>query len=384
MKEQISSEDENKPEGSAARLSIRAPRPRATIALNRKAVAATLLLLASLLGFVVLHALAPVELSLQGAAPNFQPASPDETIRNLPNDYSGLRREQPKASSISRAPKLPMPSAARMVPAQSAEEKLREEQRLARLRQAAAAHSADVSFPGIQLPKGQALGGLARSGDESSSLTAGGGANPRDDDNRQDDKLGFLRTTRADDPYLSAPLRSPLSPYQLMAGTLIPGLLLTGINSDLPGQILGQISQNVYNTVNGDHLLLPQGTKIIGEYDSRIAYGQERVLIVWTRVIFPNGKSISLEGMPGMDLSGYAGLFERVNHHYLRLLTGVVFGSILGAGAEAAQGSRGQDPTFGQLAAAGMAQNLNQAGQQITRKNLSLVTKDMSLEPYEL
>jgi type IV secretion system protein VirB10 len=132
------------------------------------------------------------------------------------------------------------------------------------------------------------------------------------------------------------------------------------------------VSQNVYDTVTGKYLLLPQGTKAIGTYDSRISYGQSRVLVVWTRLLRPDGSSIALEGMPGTDLSGYAGLTGRVNNHYMRLLGGVVLGSIIGAGAQVAAGANAQNPSFSQLAVQGVGQNINQAGQQITRKNLNI------------
>lgn len=164
--------------------------------------------------------------------------------------------------------------------------------------------------------------------------------------------------------------------------------------------MVGQIRENIYDTVSGRYLLIPQGTRIIGEYDSKISYGQERALIVWTRLIFPNGDSINLEGMPGVDLRGYAGLTGKVNNHYVRLLTGVVLGSVLGAASQIAVGPAGvQNPNFEQLAVAGAAQNINDAGQQITRKNLNMqptieihpgqkfnvfVTKDLILRPYRI
>ena len=175
--------------------------------------------------------------------------------------------------------------------------------------------------------------------------------------------------------------------------------MITGINSDPPGQILGQVSQRVFDTATGGTVLIPQGTKVLGTFDSRVVYGQERVLVVWTRLMFPNGRSTSLEGMPGVDMSGYAGLSDEVNNHYLKLLTGVVLGSVLGAGAQTAEGGTSTvDPSFGQLAAQGLAKNINEAGRQITRKNLAIqptleitpgfrfnifVTKDIVLEPYE-
>lgn len=221
-----------------------------------------------------------------------------------------------------------------------------------------------------------------------------------DDQNMQDEKREFLGEKRKDDPYVTTTLLKPISPFEIKAGTIFPSTLLTGINSDLPGQITAQVSENVYDTVTGQYLLIPQGTRIIGEYDSKVAFGQERVLIVWSRLILPNGNSISLEGMPGVDLSGYAGLKDRVNNHYWKLITGVVLGSIIGASAQVAVGGQGSPnvpPSFGQLAVSGAAQNLNQAGQRITERNLNVqptieiapgmkvnvfATKDLIMRPY--
>ena len=124
--------------------------------------------------------------------------------------------------------------------------------------------------------------------------------------------------------------------------------------------------------MTGAHLLLPQGTKAIGTYDSRVSYGQERVLVIWTRLLRPDGSTLSLEGMPGTDLSGYAGLTGSVNNHYLRLLSGVVLGSVIGASAQIAVGANSSNPSFAQLAVQGAGQNINEAGQQITRRNLNI------------
>jgi len=199
-----------------------------------------------------------------------------------------------------------------------------------------------------------------------------GATSGRDEDNRQDDKNSFADQDRSTDFDLHHGVQMPRSPYTLFAGTIVPCIMMQGINSDLPGQIGCIVSQNVYDTVTGKYLLLPQGTKAIGTYDSRISYGQSRVLIVWTRLLRPDGSSIALEGMPGTDLSGYAGLTGLVNNHYLRLLGGVVLGSIIGAGAQVAAGANAQNPSFSQLAVQGVGQNINQAGQQITRKNLEI------------
>jgi type IV secretory pathway VirB10-like protein len=234
-------------------------------------------------------------------------------------------------------------------------------------------------------------------------LSAGPGpAGPAEpeDQNLQGEKRRFTKENRNDFPYTKTTLITPISPYEVKAGTILPGVLLTGINSDLPGQILAQARESVYDTVSGRYLLIPLGSRFIGEYDSKISYGQERILVVWTRIIMPNGNSIGLENMPGIDLSGYAGVSGRVNNHYGKLITGVVLGSVIGAGAQVAVGGQGAPnvpPSFEQLFVAGAASNINQAGQRITEKNLNLqptievapgakinifVTKDMILKPY--
>lgn len=195
----------------------------------------------------------------------------------------------------------------------------------------------------------------------------------RDTDNRQDDKSEFANKKRSTDPYLQQSLVKPHNHNFVSAGSIIPGVMVSGINSDLPGTIVGQVSQNVYDTPTGRSLLIPQGTKMVGLYSSVITYGQERVQVIWTRILFPNGTSISLEGMPGVDLSGYSGLSDRVNNHYWKLLGGVVLSSIVGATAQVAQGSTSQlNPTFEQMAAQGAAQSINDVGQKITQKNLNI------------
>ncbi len=385
-------------------LPVRAKEPRGSVGLNRRAILVLTTVTSTLVGISILYAFAPNRQSEAKPASSAAPATPGELIRNLPADYSKIKRQSPILGAPLKGELGPVQVAHQQAKQLSAEEKFLEEQKLQRMKLALAARSADVTFPGVQLEKSrqtqtQSLSHASQAGlDLPPGLTQVPSTSSRDEDNRQDDKLSFLSSRREDAPYLAKTLRAPLTRYQVMGGTVIPGVLLTGINSDLPGQILGQVSQNVFDSVSGRYLLLPQGTKILGEYDSRVSYGQERVLIVWTRLILPSGKSLSLEGMPGVDLSGFAGLSEKVNNHYVKLISGVVLGSVLGAGAQMARGSNSNiDPTFGQLALEGSAQNINQAGQQITRKNLNIqptleispgqrfnifVTKDLILEPY--
>jgi type IV secretion system protein VirB10 len=174
--------------------------------------------------------------------------------------------------------------------------------------------------------------------------------------------------------------------------------MITGIDSDLPGHLVGQVRENVYDTVTGQYLLIPQGTRIIGTYDSKIAYAQERVLIVWTRLIYPNGDSIDLEGMGGVDMSGYAGLSDQVNNHYLKLLGGVLLSTMLSTSAKIAAGNNAVGQAdIGQLAAAGAGEEINKAGSSLVEKNLNVqptleirpgfkfnvfVSKDLILKPY--
>jgi type IV secretory pathway VirB10-like protein len=155
-------------------------------------------------------------------------------------------------------------------------------------------------------------------------------------------KLDFLTQdggARTPQDYSSNTRQSPLAPMELKAGTVIPGLLLVGVNSDLPGTVVGQVSENVYDTATGKFLLIPQGTRIIGVYDSRITYGQKRVAIVWNRLLYPDGSSLNIAGSPGTDMAGYSGLKGKVDNHYGQLLTAALFTSVFTAAADIASGS---------------------------------------------
>jgi type IV secretory pathway VirB10-like protein len=218
------------------------------------------------------------------------------------------------------------------------------------------------------------------------------------DQNLQGRKNEFLTQTDRSDGYLPNQVVRPRSPYEIKAGTIIPTVLITGINSDLPGTILGQVRENVYDSVSGNYLLIPQGSKVLASYDSMVAYGQERVLVCWQRLIRPDGTSLSLDCQPGVDLAGYAGFTDQVDNHWWRVITGIALGSVLAAGVVVPQGNvAGYVPTIGQGMAANAAGSVNQAGQQITTRALNiqptikirpgfsvnvLVTKDLILEPY--
>ena len=186
----------------------------------------------------------------------------------------------------------------------------------------------------------------------------------------------------------------PASPYVLQAGSVIPAALITGIRSDLPGQITAQVTQHIYDSPTGSMLLIPQGTRIIGEYSNDVGFGQRRILLVWNRLIFPNGRSIVLERQPGADTQGYAGLEDGVDYHWWDLAKAAGLSTLLSIGAEL---TMEDDERLIQAIRNGAQDTINDAGQQIVQRQLQvrptltirpgfpvrvIVTRDLVLEPY--
>ncbi|MGE5516191.1 MAG: TrbI/VirB10 family protein [Bacteroidota bacterium] len=195
------------------------------------------------------------------------------------------------------------------------------------------------------------------------------------DVNGQAAKAAFLKKQAPDSSNLLATTReAPLSPYEIRAGTVIPAVLIGGVNSDLPGQLLGQVSENVYDTATGQHLLIPQGAKLVGTYDNAVTYGQHRVLVVWTRIIFPDASALDLNGMPGADQSGYAGFNDQVDNHYLRVFGSAVLMSLFSAGVQLSQpqASNGENYSSSQVIAGALGQQLGQAGLATVQRNLGI------------
>lgn len=210
----------------------------------------------------------------------------------------------------------------------------------------------------------------------------------------QDRQAAFLnapvdRRTTASDRVMP-----PASPYVLQAGAVIPAALITGIRSDLPGQITAQVTESVYDSPTGSLLLIPQGTRIIGQYDNNVQFGQRRVLLVWNRLILPNGRSIVLERQPGADAAGYAGLEDGIDYHWWDLAKAAGLSMLLSIGAELAVDD---DDRLLSAIRNGGQDTINDAGQQIVRRQLNVaptltirpgfpvrivVTRDLILEPY--
>ena len=221
------------------------------------------------------------------------------------------------------------------------------------------------------------------------------------DINNQDAKQAFLKKGDPDDDYLENSKKKPRSPYEVKAGSYIPAALITGINSDLPGSVNAQVTENVYDTVTGNYLLIPQGAKLVGEYNSSLTFGQTRVQVVWNRIIFPDGKSIDLEKMQGVDIAGYTGFQDKVDNHYLRIYGNAVLLSLMGAGYDILNQNAEQQQGYENprdIVAANVGQKLSDVSGQTLEKNMDvqptviidpgykfkiIVMKDMVLENIE-
>ena len=220
------------------------------------------------------------------------------------------------------------------------------------------------------------------------------------------DKEAFFDRAGKDTSWILPHARTAGQKYEVKTGAVIPGIMVTGINSDLPGNIIAQVSQNVFDTATGNHLLLPQGAKLFGVYDSRVIYGQERVLVAWNRIVFPDGSAITLGAMPGADMAGNAGYTDEVNNHYFRIFGSAILMSMISGGMSysmdslsGSSGSSGSDtPTLQDEMGSALAAQLGQSTLQLLQKNLNIkptleirpgyqfnviVTKDLVFErPY--
>ncbi|WCM85504.1 TrbI/VirB10 family protein [Acidovorax sp. NCPPB 3859] len=216
--------------------------------------------------------------------------------------------------------------------------------------------------------------------------------------NRQDQKEAFLKSATPE-THNSGKLQMPASPYQVMAGSVIPAALVTGIRSDLPGDVIGTVTEPLYDTATGRHLLIPQGSRIFGRYNSQVTFGQSRLQVVWHRIILPDTSSLTLDNLMGTDPAGYAGLEDGVDRHWDRLLAGAALTTLLGVGAELAAPENRQDGNRIVIAGRdGLQDSVNQVGQEVTRRNLNvqstltarpglpvriIVNRDLVLRPYQ-
>lgn len=223
-----------------------------------------------------------------------------------------------------------------------------------------------------------------------------------DQQNMQNQKINFVQdTSNSGDIYNHYSMVKPASPYEVQAGTILAANLLTAINTSLPGDIIAQVRQDVYNTTDGQYLLIPKGSKLLGKYDSKVAYGQSRILIVFDRIIRPDGTSIQLSNFTGSDDLGQSGFNANVNNHWGKVLGAATISTMLsfGAGvvADRNTGTNPYYPSSQQSAIVGAAGSISQTGQNLTNKAMDvqptltvpagfnfsvIVNKDMILSPY--
>lgn len=213
-------------------------------------------------------------------------------------------------------------------------------------------------------------------------LRAMGGASPGQggqgggDPSSSDNSLAQFDTAGGSDRWrLDSAVEMPRTPFTLRAGFVIPAVLISGINSDLPGQIIGQVSQDVYDTATGRHKVIPQGTRLVGAYSSEVAYGQQRVMVAWQRLVFPDGRAMDIGAMPGTDAAGYSGLNDKVNNHFMRIFGQAVLLSAVIAGVELSQDDSSSGfgrPTAGSAMSEALGQTLGQAMIQLFQKNINV------------
>lgn len=310
-------------------------------------------------------------------------------LADLPRDYTGLPKNVPQLG-----PPLPgdlgRPLANTGTPAPGMpngtdpeQQRLAQEQEAARTSKLFATSNIQQVAETIPAPpKGVATPAVATS--TSGELTS------------PDHKLAFLngavdrRTTSPDRVQPAA------TQYVVQAGSIIPAALITGLRSDLPGQVTAQVTEDVYDSPTGKILLIPQGARLIGQYDAQVSFGQTRALLVWNRLIMPNGGSIVLERQPGADAEGYAGLEDEVDNHWGMLFKAAILSTILSVGSEAGI-SGNNNGSLAEAIQQGMSQSINQTGQQVVGRSLNIqptitirpgfpvrvmVTHDLVLQPY--
>jgi type IV secretory pathway VirB10-like protein len=348
-----------------------------------------------------------------------RPSGPVESVKNLPQDYSfDVTRLGGSYDGLNKSIAVPAtsptgPSAQDKALGQAIHDLAEQRRKLLEQQQKEqqAALDSPLLFGGaksasvattpttpptivIQDSRHAADAGIAGSNQSGDGAGQSGSAHQT----HQQEKEAFLTQGAAIEPYLSKPLLNPISKYELKAGSVIPSALVTAINTDLPGEVIGQVTENVYDTATGNYLLIPQGAKLLGKYQSLVANGQNRALLVWQRLIYPNGNSIVLDGMPGTDESGESGLADKVDYHLDKLAeaavltTALAYGGNLARNPNSGSGSNGND-VIGDT----VAQQANRIGEKIIDRELDvqptimirqgwplrvLVNKDMILEPY--
>lgn len=285
-------------------------------------------------------------------------------LASLPKDYAGMPRDVPKLG-----PPLPGDLGRPIVAAQgqTGSIALDAEQQRANQESEAARTSKVFASTNVRPPAA-----TSQTNDATTSTPAS--TDEAFAQNGQDRKLAFVNASVDRRTTSSDRLAKPASPHVIQASTVIPAALITGIRSDLPGQMTAQVTENVYDTPTGRFLLIPQGSRLIGTYDSQVAHGQSRVLLVWTRLILPNGRSIVLERLSGADAAGYSGLQDQVDNHWKELVGAAALSTLLAVGTEANAGSDANSTNAAIVRALrrGEGQSSSQVGHLAVRRGVNI------------
>ncbi len=326
-------------------------------------------------------------------------------LARLPGDYSAVGRTAPQLGpplpgDLGRpmlkagTPPPPMATAGEATPNPAQQRAEQERQRRAQEFDAARMSRlfASEARSAAQGPGQQSALDLAGLGGQATATAPSQPTSPQTEGDR---KLAFLSGPADRRTISSERLATPASPFVLQAGAVIAAAMITGLRSDLPGQITAQVTENVYDGQTGRTLLIPQGARLVGQYDAQVVFGQSRALLVWTRLILPNGRSIVLERQPGADTEGYAGLQDRVDNHWGQLFKAAMLSTLLSVGSEA--GTSTDENDLVQALRRGASDSISQTGRQVVGRSLNIqptitvrpgfpvrviVTRDLILEPY--
>ncbi|HRN83210.1 MAG TPA: TrbI/VirB10 family protein [Hyphomicrobium sp.] len=330
---------------------------------------------------------------------NTENRTPADGLAGLPKDYTGIPRLGPALPGDLGRPILSAQDEGKPVIAPDIRTPRADPAEQRRLAEIEAARVAKVftDSRGVQAsvtPTAAAVGRI----DPTTGLTLPAETPPLDPgaaQNMQDRKLAFVNAAVDRRTVTPDRVQEKASPYVVQAGTVIPAALITGIKSDLPGTITAQVTEQVYDTPTGKQLLIPQGARLIGQYDSQVAFGQSRVLLVWNRIIMPNGTSIVLERQPGADAEGYSGLEDDVDYHWGQLFRAAILATLLGVGTEI--GSSNNENEIARAIRQSGQDTASDVGRQLIRRQLNIqptltirpgfpvrviVNRDLILQPY--
>ena len=388
----------------AAELRLRPERPR-VVRLSRKVLGLLAGVSALALGGALIWALQTNRASAPQELYNTENRTTADGLARLPRDYAGVPQlgpplpgdlGRPMLNAGVQPPPLPgAPTPAAPPPDPEAQRLAEERRRIAQEMEAARGSRLFAAETTARTSGAPSIAAPADAGGLPNPFAVPGLGQPQPVPTENERRLAFLDGP-VDRRIVSADrVQPPASPFVVQAGAVIPAALMTGLRSDLPGQVTAQVTENVYDGPTGRTLLIPQGSRLIGQYDAQTSFGQSRALLVWNRLIMPNGRSIVLERQPGADPSGYAGLEDEVDNHWGQILRAAFVSTLLSIGSQAGAGD--DEDQLIQALRRGSSDGVSQVGRQLVGRSLDIrptitirpgfpvrviVTRDLVLEPW--